>query len=374
MTGVLIQEPDDAAAADDASRRLFNIDAVLKATYPLYKPGLGTNEDIAKIMVDITKLKNKKSLGDILLSVKKLYFANIGAGYYSRLMEQMKNNYAKRLVSIKALVASGDKPILEQSMAEVGLAQAELDYKKSLNNKRSVQSDFKIILGLPDNSEDIITEDFPGIPVVKYSIDDISSLIQRYNPEMQIAHFASEIARIEIQGVQLKHLPTVGLTGVAGFAYNKFDYKKNGIDGLKNTNNWGPEMGFTLTAILPIYNGGSINAQTDIKIADYNKSQIIEKKSYLSLMRDARTNYELLNELLERIQIAKFNIKNAALNLLLAQKSYDSGIVDLTVVQNAELSMFNTEKTLIDSQVGYFQTLSVLANIVGVEEKELCRE
>ncbi|MGL4370093.1 MAG: TolC family protein, partial [Spirochaetota bacterium] len=94
----------------------------LTASYPLINPGSSAKEDASRKNYDIARIMGKKGKDDIILNVKQLYYGYIRANRAVAVREQMKKNYENRLSTIKILVRNGDRPVLEQSQAEVSLS------------------------------------------------------------------------------------------------------------------------------------------------------------------------------------------------------------------------------------------------------------
>jgi outer membrane protein TolC len=351
---------------------LYQIFAGIYATYPLLHPGQGAKEDMSRGKINISKIADKKVKDGVLLSVKNAYYGCIAAHKNTELRDRMKSNFAKRLVSIKGLVQTGDRPILEQSMAEVSLSQSNLEYQKAKNQEKVAESELRAAMGILSDSSPILTEDFPESYQLKYSIDEINNFVDQYCADVLIARVETEMSMSGIWFARAQHLPVVNITVLYGRTKYGIDPQHVEYKSLTDRKEWKSSFGFIFDARLPIFNGGAITAQTDGAIADYNKALYNERKVILQSRKNAQNYVNKLNELRDQIEISRLNIENSRVNLNLAQRSYDSGIGSQIVVQNAEMSLLTAELGLITAKQEYFSTIAMLSNLIGLEEKDLC--
>lgn len=370
VNGVLQSSEMDNSETERIST--YKVFAGLVATYPLVRPGQGAKEEIARKKVDVSKIGEKKVKDQVLLSVKTLYYQCISARKNTELRDRIRSNFAKRLVSIKGLVQTGDRPILEQSMAEVSLSQSNLEYQQAKNQEKVAEAELRVAMGVMSDASPILTEEFPDIYQPKYSVDEINNFIDQYCSDVLIARAQTEITREGIWYARAQHLPVVDLVGLWGRQYNDLDPQNIKYKDLTDRKRWRDKVGFTLNAKVSIFNGGAITAQTDSAIAEFNKSIYNERKVLLQARKNAQNYLNKLNELRDQIEISRLNIENSRVNLNLAQRSYDSGIGSQLVVQNAEMSLLQAELGLISAKMEYFSTIAMLANLVGIEENELC--
>jgi outer membrane protein TolC len=350
----------------------YSLFAGLIASYPLARPGQGSREDIARRGLDIAKINEKKMKDSVVLLVKSSYYGCIAAKKYTDLRERIKKNYEHRLLSVKGLVRTGDRLILDQSMAEVSLSQATLEFQKARNQELIIKSELKASMGLQPDSSDITVEDYPDLSFLKYGIDEINNFIDQYCPDVLTARVQTEMARDKIWMIRALHLPTVDLQMAWGIENDSIDSKAVRYRDVMDSKNWGSVIHFGVTAKVSIFNGGSINAQTDSAIAEHKKAIYYESKVILQMRKNARNFVNKLNELRDQIEISRLNIENSRINMNLAQRSYDSGIGNQLIVQNAEMSLLQAEMSLIEAKQNYFTVMAQLANMIGIEENELC--
>ena len=342
----------------------------LMGIYPLYHPGNGTRTTIARKAVDIARLQGKKGRNDVVNGVKSLYFALIRAHKTVLLKEQMRKNYENRLASIRVYVQRGDRAVIELSSAEVALSQVTLDLKAAQTLEQDTESELKAQMGLMSDAPDITAAEFPDLPDLKYNLDQIDGLINSYSTDVMIAGIRTDQARLAISAARQQHLPSADLQAGLMMVNTSVDLQRP--SSYQDSGKWSrlPYIGMSVT--LNLYAGGKIVAATDSAIADYNKALFAQRKQLITTRKDAKNSVRKLKELKEQISIARLNIQNSRTNLTLTQRSFDSGIVNQLVVQNAEVGLLQAEMSLIDAQSDYFKTLANLSNQIGLEEEFLC--
>lgn len=351
----------------------------IEGSYSLFNQPQSVTQDIYSRYITIAQLNEKRTRGSVTTAVKQLFYEVLYQKRNAELQQKIIDSQERRYASIRILVQTGDRSMIDQSAATVSLAQAKLEYQQIKNAEKTQTAELKAAMGLLNDSTEMILGEFPSsIPVLKYSIDEIYKFIEN-STEVQIAKLNSDIQQTRIVAVRSAHLPTVDL--MAGYYYQNVNVDISGdIKGrsfseqLKSKESWGPTFGFGFRASLSIYNGGRIESATDEAFADYNKSLYESQRVLVRLRKDATTNFNRLSELKQQIEISQLNIENARVNYTLAQKGYDAGIRDLRSLQDAEASFLSTEMWSFGAKKQYFQVLASLANLIGVDEEVLCAQ
>jgi outer membrane protein TolC len=351
----------------------------VEGTYPLFNQPQSGLEDVSSRYITMAQLNGKKVRDEVSVLVKKLFYEVLYQKRNAELQQKIIESQERRFASIRILVQTGDRSMIDQSTAEVGLSQAKLDYQRMKNAETTQKAELKAAMGLLNDSTEMVLGEFPPtVPMLKYSIDEIYKFIE-YSSEVQIAKLNSDIQQTRIKAARSAHLPTVDL--FAGYYYENPNVDISGdLNGrswseqLKNRNAWGPTFGFGFRSSLSIYNGGRIEAATDEAFAEYNKSLYETQRVMVRLRKDTTNSFNQLAELKQQIEISRLNVENAHVNYTLAQKGYDAGIRDLRSLQDAEASYLSTEMWSFGAKKQYFQVLAVLANLIGVDEEVLCAQ
>jgi len=347
--------------------------AGISSVYSLYDTETDRIQEIAKIGIDISKIKAQKSVNEIIFIVKRSYYLYQMATANLNLRKQLlKRNEAKRNLA-KILFNSGQRPIMDVTKAEVGYTEAQLAFEKSKNNERLMKSQLYSSMGIIDKGLNIRLEHFEKMPELKYSIEDLYKLGEIYYPEIRIIKINIKINKIKIAAEKAKRYPKVDLNFALGY--------ENGILGLPdnpseiyNLKNWKPMFSFAFRAKFPVYLGGAIGAKIDSAIRDYNILVYQEKEALLKMKNSIRNYHNNLNEILKQIKMSKLIIENANKHLMLARKSYENGLGTFLDLQDAQVSIINAELGFHKAKFDYLLTLAKLSKTVGLGEESLCKK
>jgi multidrug efflux system outer membrane protein len=351
----------------------------VEGTFSLFNLPQSVNIEIASRYITLAQLNEKKVRDSVSTSVKQIYYEVLYQHRNAELQKKIIESQERRYDSIRILVQTGDRSMIDQSAATVTLAQAKLDYQRMKNAEATQKSELKAIMGLLNDSTEMTLGEFPsGIPSLKYSLDEIYKFIE-YSTDVQIAKINSGIQQTKIKAARSSHLPMVDLFGGYYYENPKVDISgdlegRSWSEQLKNKKAWGPTLGFGFRASLSIYNGGRIEAAADESFAEYNKSLYENQRVLVRLRKDATNYFNRLAELRQQLEVSRLNIENARVNYTLAQKGYDAGIRDLRSLQDAEASYLSTEMWSFGAKKEYFQVLAALANLIGVDEEVLCAQ
>jgi outer membrane protein len=345
----------------------------LSLTYSLYNPVNKAKIAVSRKSIDAAKLQGKKGRDDFVGNVKTLYYNLIRANNAVKLRQQMKTNYESRLASIRVYVQRGDRPVMDQSSAEVALSQVSIDLKVAQNLAADIMSELKAAMGIMNDAPDLNVADFSELPELTYSIDQIEGLINTYSADVLIAANRTEQARLAITAARMQHLPSVQIFGGYIYSNPSVDFQDTKTyQNMSGRSKWEISSVIGVTASINIFSGGRIVAQTDSAIADYNKAVYNQRRQSINARKNAQNYVRKLKELREQVKVVRLNIANSRMNLTLTQRSFDSGIVNQLVVQNAEIGLLQAQMSLVDAQCEYFKVLANLSNLIGLEESFLC--
>ena len=256
--------------------------------------------------------------------------------------------------------------------AEVGLADARLQYEMAKNNERKMRMNLFHAMGIEDTEDlDIIPEDIIKIPEITVTLDDLYSLSQIYSPVIRIMVLEKRLARMKISVETAAHYPRVDVQAGMGYELDRM-HGAASFDEHFLGENWTPAVYGLFSITIPIYSGGRISAKVDSAESDYNRINYKEKEVLVQTKNRIRDSYRSLEEIRKQMEISELIISNAERHLLLAQKSYDNGGGSLLELQDAELSVIRAKMGYLEARYNYLMTLAILSNIIGIGEESIC--
>ena len=356
----------------------FGLFAGATATYNLIDPKKSNIEEMARLTVDMSKMKVVKVRESILFNVKNSYYSYVFARESEVLREELMEKFRLKLDRAKKLYENGQRPILDVSKAEVDLADAILEYEKSKNSEKLMKTRLLASMGILDEDIEVLPERIEELPQLKYSLKELYKLGEYNYPDIKLAKLNKKVGKIKIEVEQSTRYPTVDILAALGFE-NKFDNNEfKSWDKFNsrffNGDNWEPTMHAGVQAKVPIFDRGGIEGRVEAAVADYRKSEYQEKEILINMRSLIRAYLQAMNELKRQMEISKLIIENARKHVLLAQKSYENGVTTQLDMQDAEMSVVKARLGLIKSRYDYLKILARLANTVGLGEEDLCHK
>ena len=347
--------------------------AGLNLTYPLLAPGYSEKVDLARRGLDMSKVTDIKSRGGIILSVRNAYYGYLSSIMVVRLRERIKNNYEVRLGSTKVMVRNGDRPLYDLSAAEASFSQAQLDYDQAMNNQMFMRSELFAAMGVPETEGELLVEDIRDLPELKYNLSEMYRIAEEHSPDIILASYQKDTARVGIEVAQAAHSPYMNLYVMGGMENDTLHGRQYFNQNFRSEN-WTPSFHGGVLSGISVYSGGGISASVDSALAEYNKAIYNERKIAIQVRKQITQSVSKINAMRKQIEISHVNVRNAQINLEVSKKMYDNGVGAIALVQNAEMAVFTAELAEIDAKFGYLNALALLANLVGLDEALLCKK
>ena len=362
------------AAVYSTQNNTFGLFSGLTAWYNIFDKKADENNIVAQLSLDVTKINNQKIRDDIIFNVKKAYFDYLQARANLTLRKKVHDKYMEKLNLARILFQKGLRPILDVSRTEVGMASASIEYQRAVVEEKRTKMVLFSNLGVENTDIEILPKDIDVLPEMKYDSKELFNLSDIYSADIQSIRVQKKINKELIDLERASNYPTVNFMVSLGYE-NRYLFNFSLTENYyNNISRWEPAIYGMLSASLPLYSGGAIAARIDIAQANYNKTVYKERELVMNLQNMIIYNLSTLADLLKQIKMSELNIKNSRNQLLLAQKSYESGVISLLDLQDAEMSLLNAELGLIYARYQYLSTVAKLSNIVGLGEDVLCRK
>lgn len=346
--------------------------AGMTAVYNLYDSKRGSLDESSRFAIDLSKLQHEKTKNDLVYNVKKNYFEYLMSKENFSIAAQMLVKHRQKLQLANVIFKSGQRPILDVSKAEVGVAQAELENEKSKNLERISKLQLYKAMGIIDSNVNLVPRNIEKLPLLRFSSEELMKLSEVYYPEIQIIKTQKNISRIKISIEESASKPKVDLVLALGYENKNLQEFSSFQDNLY-AESWNPTFRGALRAYFPIYTGGAISAKVDTAVSEYNKMVYKEREIMENIKIIITNSVKGLEELLIHIGMSEKILQNSRQHLVLAQKSYENGAGTLLELQDAELNFIQSQKGLSNSKYQYLLTMANLARFVGISEELICK-
>lgn len=327
---------------------------VLNITQPVYAGGrIRTGNRLAALNVDLKEKQEKLSEREALLKTEQQYWLLV-----SLQEKQMTlNRYELLLNDVRKQVDDAYKNGLavRNDVLKVQLKQSELALSKSklTNGRKLATMQLCQTIGIPYDSTLVLQDaiDVSHGPEQYYTA--IQTAIEN-REEYQLLKKSVEATQLQTNMKRGNYTPTLAV-GLAGYHFNTLekhaDYTNNGLA--------------YVTVILPISDwwGGS-HAIKEHKIKEQvAKNSFDDSMSLMTLqMEKAWTD---LNEAYYQIGVLKISSLQAEENLNVNQSSYNSGVVTLSDLLEAQALMSETSNKLIEAKMEYKLAVTTYLQVTG---------
>ena len=257
----------------------------------------------------------------------------------------------------KLRLDAGVTSALDYRQAEALLTQAQTEVA-SLRNQRAKQRNIvRLLVGSPIDEEALAPARRLGDQGIIRDIDaGLPSALLANRPDIIQAEEALRAARANVGAARAAFFPSIGLTGIAGFASTSLDdlFTDGGL-------NWG----FGPSISVPIFDWGSrkgnltvARARETIEVATYERTVQIAFRE----VSDALADRKFLAEQL----VAQERAVDAQLALTrLARLRYENGVAQFLEVLDSERNLFSAQQTLIQLRGAQLSSLVTLYAAFG---------
>ena len=194
---------------------------------------------------------------------------------------------------------------------------------------------------------------------VGLSLDDSIALALMNNPAIKIANADQETANWGISAAKGARLPTVSLShsdSRRGYPFATASNPSGVSDNFSNS----------LSAKMPIYSGGAIEAQIEQAKLNFKINDIGVDKSRQQVLLDTTSGYYSILGAQNSLKVSQESVDMMAEHLKNVQAQYSVGVVAKSDVLRSEVELANNQQALIKAQNTYDLAVSKFNNIVGL--------
>lgn len=327
---------------------------ILNITQPIYAGGkISTGNKLAALNVDVKEKQQQLTENEILLKTEQQYWLLISLQEKQKTLEK----YELLLKDIRKQVDDAFKSglIIKNDVLKVQIKQSELEANKNklLNGKKLATMQFCQTIGIPYDSTLILQE-----------VIDVSQSPNQYYTDNQIAlsgRTEYQLLEKSVEATQLQtkmktgdYMPTVAV-GLAGYHINMLE---------KGANNFTNGLAYVSLSI-PISDwwGGSHSIKEHKIKQRIAENTFEDTKGLLNLQIEK--SWTDVNEAWKQIAIMKETAIQAEENLKVSQTGYNSGVVTLSDLLEAQALVTETADKLTEAQTQYKLAVTTYLQVTG---------
>lgn len=331
---------------------------LLNITQPIFVGGKIINGNkLAQLGVDVKEKQQQLSQQETLLKTEQQYWQIVVLQEKEKTIAQ----YEALLNDVSKQINDAYKSglIIKNDVLKVQIKQSELRTNKSKlqSGKQLAIRQFCQTIGIVYDSALVLHEDLQNIQLPNTYYTDIETALPN-RAEYQLLQQSVKAEQLQTKMKRGDYMPQLAV-GAAGYSFNSY------YEGTNTTTN-GLVYG---TVSIPISDwwGGS-HAIKEHKI----KEQIAENtfndtKGLLKLqMEKAWTD---VNEFYRQIMMMEETVKQTDENLKVMQTSYNSGIINLSDLLEAQALQTETADKLIEAKTQYQLAISIYLQVTGTSRE-----
>jgi outer membrane protein len=316
-------------------------------------------QESTKILTDVAKLDADKNKEEVSYAIINTYFSLYKVMQSKKVVAQNLESIASQLKQAQrffeqGIVTKNDVLRFQLQQANVSLTELEIE-----NNRKIINYNLDILLGLPEDTEIAIAENELPLQTVQPLNTYISSAFTN-RQELQQLDLQNKVADYNIKTTKANTRPTVGV-GANLYYIN-------------------PSGGFIPTSeqfIVPVTVGATIswnvaslwNNKNKVAEAKIQQQEIGLQKELLSenVKTELNRNYQNYQLAIKRISVLETSIAQATENDRLLASKYKNNIASVTDRIDAETLLYqakiNLELAKADAKLAYYTLLKSTGKI-----------
>ena len=320
-----------------------NVSTGLSLSQILYNGGRNLNQiRQAKLNLEKAKLNERLIKIQVIQRVIRSYYNLFQAQELFDVADKNLEMSNQQVELVEKQFKLGAVKKTDLLKAQVAQGQAKVDL---LNKKTSLANSRRVLfndMGLQDFGQEIsVSEKKWTLKTIPSSSELLNGLKDR-NPSLLISEKQTELTNYNYKLIKGLRFPSIN----SSINYSANSSELNSIsDAIRD--DW--SLGINFSISIPIYTGNSLlmqqqQAEISIDQAEYG---------YITLLNDLRVQAELIRESLENyseiIPINESVVLSAEEDLKLVRERYSLGSATILEVLDAQISLFRSNSTLINS-------------------------
>ncbi len=236
----------------------------------------------------------------------------------------------------------GTRTEMLETKARFELARAEV--VEAQNNVIKKRNALAIIIGRDPDPLNDLADGLPELPLEHATLEEWESIARSDNPEILAQRYSVEYGRTETERFRAGHYPRVDLVA---------SHSRNTSDSLFAFNQQSTINSVGIQMSVPLYSGGSVNAQTRQAAARLAAGQADLDATSLKVLLEVRTQFQLVSSSRIRMTAMAQAEQSAAEAVEATKKSVTGGQrVNLDILMALQ-QLFKTRRDLSEARHGY---------------------
>lgn len=316
-------------------------------------------KESTKLLADVARLDADKSKEEITYAVINTYYALYKVAQSRKVVDQNLESIAAQIKQAQrffeqGIVTKNDVLRFQLQQANVTLTQMDIE-----NNRKIINYNLDILLGLPEDTEVKISDPNGGLKTPT-ALNDYIGQAMANRQELKQLDVQNKVADYNIKTIRANTLPTVGVGA------NLYYINPSGSF-IPPTNQY--LMPITLGATVSWNIASLWSNRNKVSEAKIQQSEITIQKDIFSdqVKTDINRNYQNYQVAVNKIQVLETSIAQATENDKLLASKYKNNVASVTDRIDAETLLYqakiNLEIAKADAGLAYYTLLKSTGKI-----------
>jgi NodT family efflux transporter outer membrane factor (OMF) lipoprotein len=288
-------------------------------------------------------------------SVANTYFQFVGAQEQVSIAQANLAASERVLGVVRARIAAGTATGLELAQQETLVAQQRAQLPPLIQLAEQSRLSLATLAGIVPDAVTATGNVFNRLAIPPVSPGLPSELLAR-RPDVQTAEQILAAANADIVVARAALLPSISLTGSAGFVSTALRGLVSPANGI-----WSVAAGLTQ----PVFQGGALTGQLRLSEARAGELLAEYQRAIVAALVDAESSLVALQQTTEQVRLQAEAVATAERAFAIAEAQLRVGTIDLVALLTSQQSLFDARDTLVRARLARLQAAVGLFRALG---------
>lgn len=263
------------------------------------------------------------------------------------------------------LFAKGEGTRTDMLESQARLDSAEAAVLEAQDALALSRTTLGAIIGGDVGELDKLVPDFQTRPLDGISFEAWKAIALERNPDIKTLGYGVDIARAEVLKARAGHAPRVDLVG---------SYSRSAADSIQTYDQNTVSRSIGIQVNIPIYSGGSVNAQSRQAVANQEKAKADLQVQTEKVLTELRKDYDFMLSAITRVDALQKAVASSELLVKATQQSVKGGVRINLDVLNATQQLYTNKRDLAQARYNYLITMLRMRSAAGTLSEADVRE
>ncbi len=295
------------------------------------------NYEKMKELDNLSELQVRQIVEGTLLNLFTAYYTVASLAETATSFKQSLEISKQRLTRAEYKADYGQSTQLDVLNAQVDVNTDSINYLNGLQSLANAKRNLNVIIR--KNVNDDFEVDTTVSYNVTHTINELYELAKQQNTKLQVAQKNIDLSKFDIKLFQTNRIPTIGFGASYGYNHNDFNTKANPTINTMTT--LGPSAELSLT--WNIFDGGKTKVGVQNAKIKMETQQLLQEQTYQNVERDVTNAYTTFQNSMFVLEAKKANLFTNKRNFERSQEQYQLGQLTSIDFRQAQLNLLRAE-------------------------------